>query len=356
MTSIYLYAVIPTGQKGVFDVAGMGDDDDQVRTIAHDGIAAVVGASPLADYRGLKRDRAARYLVAHQRVVEAVMREYPVLPVKFGTVLADETKVQRFLAQYEPLLRTTLRDLAQQVQMEVVVLWDLQQVFQQIGQEARILVLKAEIAGRPAEETIVERVAVGQLVQASLQQRRATLRHRVLDSLRAVAIDLVVNPPMDDTMVVNAALLLDEGNREALDRHVEQLDRDFDGQLLFRCVGPLPPYSFAILDLQAPSFQMVDQARRLLGLGTRATAADIKRAYRRQASVMHPDHNHGNLEAADRTAALTQAYQLLSQYAQGWAQRTGRNGQGACSFDQQSVEETLLVSIRRQEASGRPSP
>jgi len=68
MTTTYVYAIIPTGDRVLFDeVAGADDEHDEVYTVPHCDLAAVVSASPLADYRGLKRDQAARYLVAHQR-------------------------------------------------------------------------------------------------------------------------------------------------------------------------------------------------------------------------------------------------------------------------------------------------
>jgi hypothetical protein len=74
MAAIYVYAIIPTGNQVIFDeVAGVDDEYDEVYTVPHRDLAAVVSASPLADYRGLKRDEAVRYLVPHQRVVEAVM-------------------------------------------------------------------------------------------------------------------------------------------------------------------------------------------------------------------------------------------------------------------------------------------
>ncbi|MBU1661036.1 MAG: GvpL/GvpF family gas vesicle protein, partial [Chloroflexi bacterium] len=63
MTATYLYAIIPTKYEIVFDVASENEDDYQVYTIPHNNLAAVVSASPLADYKGLKRDEAAQYLV-----------------------------------------------------------------------------------------------------------------------------------------------------------------------------------------------------------------------------------------------------------------------------------------------------
>lgn len=50
----------------------------------------------------------------------------------------------------------------------------------------------------------------------------------------------------------------------------------------------------------------------VLGIGPHATSADISRAYRRLARVVHPDSRPGDPAAAGQFAALTDAYGLLS--------------------------------------------
>ena len=63
MKPLYLYGIIPSNDKIIFDeVCGMDNDEDAVYTLPHNGVAAVVGSSPREDYRGLKRDEAVRYL------------------------------------------------------------------------------------------------------------------------------------------------------------------------------------------------------------------------------------------------------------------------------------------------------
>ena len=49
-----------------------------------------------------------------------------------------------------------------------------------------------------------------------------------------------------------------------------------------------------------------------LGLGADASTADISRAYRRLARVLHPDSQPGDAAAADQFRAITDAYELLS--------------------------------------------
>jgi len=348
MSATYIYAIIPTGEEVVFDVAGMDNHDDRVYSIPHGDVAAVVSASPVVDYRGLKRDEAVRHLVAHQGVVEAVMQEFAVLPVKFGTVLPDQARVHRLLAQGRKLFRTALEKLTGLVQMEVVVLWGLEEVFQEIAQEEPIAGLKAQVQAQRPQEMLAERVAIGQMVKSSLERRRGELEARLVAPLREVAIDLVVNPPMDDRMVTNVALLMDRSGCQALERQLEALDKEFGGRLHFRCIGPLPPYSFATIEVRVPSFPEVDAARRSLGVGEMASLDEIKVRYRRAASRLHPDLNPQAPETQAHMAELTRAYELLTAYAESYGLGAEGAQQAVCSFHREAVEQTLLIALQGQ--------
>jgi len=349
MAATHLYAIIPTGEEVVFDIAGV-DNRDTVRAVPSQDFAVVVSASPSEDYRSLNREQIVRYLLAHQRVVETVMRDFPVLPVKFGTVLSDESQVRRFLDQGQDLFLSALEKFARLVQMEVVVFWDIQTIFDRIGEEERIAHLKAKIAGRPAEATTDERIELGRMVQASLEERRGILRSVIVPLLENLALDVVVNPVMDDSMVVNLALLMDESRRGVMDGKLRMLDEIAEGRLQFRCIGPLPPYSFAAVEVRVPSFEEIDAARRQLNLGETTTFSDIKRAYRKLIRRLHPDLNPNDSEAEVRMAELARAYEFLTDYAERQA-RSAEDGESAvCCFDREKVEETLLIAIRRQES------
>jgi hypothetical protein len=350
MDATYVYAVIPTGDEVNFEVAGVGDNGATVHSIAHGDCAAVVSASPVTDYRGLKRDEAVRHLVAHQRVVERVMQDFSLLPVRFGTVLPSESWARRLLEQGEPVFRSALREFAPLTQMEIVLLWDVERVFHEISQEGPIVQLKAQVADRPAEETGDERVKIGQMVHASLARRRDVLRGLLVSTFEGLAPDLIFNPVMDDGMAANVAVLLDDDGRHALDERLEQLDSDLAGRLRLRCVGPLPPYSFATIEVQRPSFKAMDDARQRLGLGETATADEVKRAYRELARDQHPDLNQDDPEAEERMANLTHAYELVRTYVHSRTPNEDNSRQTYCSFDRRTVEETLLIDVRRQEA------
>ena len=360
MKPTYLYGIIPTDNKIIFDeVCGMDDDEDEVYTFPLNGIAAVVGASPLTDYRGLKRDQAMRYLVIHQRVVEAVLNHFTVLPVKFGTVLSDLSHLERMLYQGQAQFKRALSSLQGLTQMEVVMMWDMQRVFQEISQDEAIVQMKAQLAQQPADPTVDPRVVLGRMVKETLERRRSALGEQVAPQLRALARDNVANPILNDTIVVNLALLLDADGRKSLDTTLSQLDKAYNGQYTFRSVGPLPPYSFATVDVQTPSFEMVEACRELLACGSTVTLDEIKRAYYQAAKQVHPDLNNNGKGTEARMTALTQAYKLLTSVAESQVLvKAGAtdSAQGAaddfrCCLDRAAVENMLLISVRRQETN-----
>lgn len=348
MALTHLYAIVRADDSLQLGVAGV--DGAEVRTVAHGGFAALFSRSETSDYRSLDRERLLRCLLAHQRVVETAMREHTVLPVKFGTLLPDEALAREALAQGKSVFREGLRTLAGCVQMEVVAMWRLEDVLQEIAHENEVarLVSKAESASTGGSTD--GRVAVGRMVHLLLEQRRAVLRDALVQAFREIGGDLIVNPNLDDSIVLNMALLVDDSKRAILDRSLDMLDSTFAPKLSFRCVGPLPPYSFATVEIEQPAFEEVDAARRLLELGEAADAAEIKTAYYRLAGASHPDIDPDNPEAQERMSRISEAHKLLTRYAECVARRRGGSEVAVCSFDQQSVENALLVSVRRQES------
>lgn len=55
-----------------------------------------------------------------------------------------------------------------------------------------------------------------------------------------------------------------------------------------------------------------DDLYRVLGLSPGASAADVTRAYRRQARAWHPDARPGDPAAAARFREVTEAYEILT--------------------------------------------
>jgi hypothetical protein len=354
----YVYAIVASEDQFVLDVPGIEGQDDVVTTPPDNGLVAVVSPVTQSNYSYMSRKEAAHFLMAHQRVTEALIAHgqavdcdeyFSILPVKFGTVLPDEARVHYLLTRGSVTFRAALERVRGLSQMELLVLWDLQSVFQEIRHEQSILDLVDRTIGQPLEATVTDRIMIGQMVKSSLEKRRIETQSQIVNELRGVAQDSVINPLMDDSMVLNLALLLNDGGREILYARLDKLDDLFGDTLTFRCVGPLPPYSFATVEVQVPTFDAIDEARHCLELGEIATFGEVKRRYRCLAGKAHPDHCPDDPQATLRVMELKQASKLLTSYAESQMMQA-IHFDGMCDFRQPAVERTLIISVKRQEA------
>ncbi len=350
MSRIYLYAIVPAAERPPFAAAGMWAAKPQVRTIRGDALAAIVGAAPPIDFRALSRADAVRYLLAHQRVVESVMRISAALPVKFGTTLPDEAAVVGMLKRGASVLAAPLAELSQYVQIELIVSWNIDDVVREAAAEDAVVRLKAQIAAQGGGAGHDQRLAIGKMVKEFIDRRREDYRCRIVTAVRCVAADVVENALMDDRMIANLALLLAKDASDGLDERLAALDKEFAGRLNFRCIGPLPPYSFATVEVNLPSFEAIDGARRILSLGESAGLAEIKSAYHRQIRRVHPDLTAAAPPAGGDATRLTDAYKTLMNYAQALPSADGDDDprQAGYRFDRGTVEGSLLVTVGRQ--------
>ncbi len=357
MGATYLYGIVCSGPQEASLTGVTGVRGGRVYTLPLDGLAAVIGPGDLSDYHGMRREELVRILLDHERVIEEVMRLCPVLPARFSTVLPHEDSVAELLARGGPDFRRALDELAGKAQTELLVQWNLEEVFAEIGQSEEIAGLRLVAQAASPEEAVAARVEVGRTVQALLARRRAAIAECLLPRLVDLARDSVVNVTQNDGIVLNVALLLDEEGRRRLDALLPELDAEFSGRLDFRAVGPLPPCSFATLEVETPRFAEIDAARRLLRLPDVVTAADVKAAYHRVASAVHPDLNPDAKEAAVRMSELSEAHTLLSHFVRclttpGPRPADRRSAaRPTCSLTPAAVERALLFSIARSDAA-----
>ncbi|MCG2770026.1 MAG: GvpL/GvpF family gas vesicle protein [Anaerolineae bacterium] len=357
----YIYGVITSAEAISFGPIGISGRGDEVYTVPYRDLAAVVSDCPLVDYKAIRdKERVVRDLAAHQAVIEEVMQRFTVLPVKFGTTAKDEGEVETVLRQGHFALKEAHAAIQDKVEVEVVATWDLPSVFQEISAEEPIAKLKARIEGMSRLRSTPDRIKVGKLVYESLNRQREKYQQEILSVLVGCALDLQKNSLMNDEMVMNVAFLLDKGQQGAFDRRLDELDEKLGGRLNFRRIGPLPPYSFSTVEVRPMTYQEVQGAQELLGLGQEANLNEVKQAYYALAQEHHPDAQPGDKatdlsaksQAGERFAQIAAAYQLLSNYCLGQAAAQGitakKEAEGyRCSFAPAAIKESMLITVRR---------
>jgi hypothetical protein len=304
----YLYGIISGGGDTVLGVRGLAGAS-LVHNIAHDGISCVA-----SDYAGgnldtLPKEKLARCLVMHQTVVEQVVKRHPILPLKFGTVLADSDEVHQLLAQGHPQFSLTLFWIQDKVEVEVLATWAGGQIFEGNGSEPETLSVDEAL---PTEQ-----------IKASSPQRRQSYLERMAGFLKPVSVDVQPRPIDPGGMAVSVAFLVEGANLETFHERIKHLNALFYNQIDFQVIGPLPPYSFATVEVNRPSPEVIDEAKRLLKLNEVNDEVEVRKAYRRLAAEAGSDRVLGDKLAKARLMALRRASDLLVAYCRRQAEKDG---------------------------------
>lgn len=240
-TGEYVYCVIRPREPRAFATRGIGERGDAVRTIHFKGLAAVASASPVVEYEGSRRN-----MMAHTLVLEEVMQDFTVLPVRFGTVApSEETIREKLLGKRYEELNGLVEEMRDRVEMGLKAFWYEDVIFGEIVDEnADLRRLRDSLAGRSPEETYYDRIRVGEMVERAMVAKRVVDTEKILSRLRPLTYKTKLNKTITDRMVLNGAFLLDQDRDAAFDQAVKELDGELSRRLIFKYVGPVPPYNF----------------------------------------------------------------------------------------------------------------
>jgi hypothetical protein len=235
----YLYCIIGTAEARNFGPIGIGDSRDSVTTISFEDISAVISRSPLAEYP-LSREN----LLAHQRVIEEVMKDHTVLPVRFSTIAESAEEIRSVLRTRCREFKGLMRDMDNKVELGVKAVWkNMDDVFRAIAMaDGGIRRLKEKLAAKGASHN--ERISLGGLVESALKRRREEEAEEILRELRPIAVDARENRLHGDNMLVNSAFLVDSSMVREFDSRIRELDERCEGTVRLKYVGPVPPFNF----------------------------------------------------------------------------------------------------------------
>jgi hypothetical protein len=189
-----------------------------------------------------------RNLLAHTALLERVMTQTTVLPVRFGTVAPGEDALNACIATNEAAFRTAMADIDGKVELGVKASWREGVVFAEIvASNAAVARLRNRLRDRPASETYYERVELGRQVEQALVKRRAAEAEAILAELAPLADREAELKTLDDDMVLNRAFLVSRANEPQFDARMRALSESQEARMVFRYIGPVPPYNFVQL-------------------------------------------------------------------------------------------------------------
>jgi hypothetical protein len=302
----------------------------------------VVSDSEIVDYSHMPKDTLGRLLVSHQQLVEKVMAKHTIIPMRLGTFASSDEEVREILSKGYRTIKDIFERAKDSIEIDIVAtLNDLKSFLQEVSEEDEIRQLKQSLLNKEGGITIDDQMKVGVLVKRHLDKKKEMFANQIQAALGEIAQNLKAHDLMDDKMVLNTAFLVSQTRRKEFERKLDELNDKFEEKLNFRCVGPLPPYSFYTLEVKKPQFEEIDWAKKKLGLEKDfITAIEIKKAHRKTALTCHPDKNPDTPNIEQKFDEMTRAYKILLDYYR--ASNQDEHDEG-CYLNEEAFEKNALL-------------
>jgi len=242
----YLYCIINENDGRNFGPMGIGGRGDIVSTIGFNDISAVISNTPMTRYV-ISREN----LTQHEKVIETVMKEYTILPVRFCTIADGAEEIRTLLRKRYSEFKGLLRDMDNKIEMGVKGYWkEMPQVFQEIDQgDSSVQGLKEECERWPEDKNI--KGELGKAVEKALSLKKAEESWTLVNRLRRISVDVKEKEPRTDPMVFNVACLIDRTREREFDYLIDELAEKHGERFSFSYVGPAPPFHFVNIEIKA---------------------------------------------------------------------------------------------------------
>jgi hypothetical protein len=185
-------------------------------------------------------------VIAHSRVLDSFAAQGAVIPVRFGSVLADPSDVvDELLAPNAEQLREVLDDLAGMCQLTLQARYVEETVLSEVVEETpEIAELRAQTRDLPEDVSYPARVRLGELVARVMDSKRDLDGQAILDVLAPLAVEHRVRAGSGLDHLADIAFLVADERRNAFEDAAEELAAGFHGRARLRLMGPVAPYDF----------------------------------------------------------------------------------------------------------------
>ena len=238
-TGYYVYGILPGDVELTEEIKGIGDREV---TLVRDGeLAALVSEVELLGPLGTAED-----LQAHKEILDSVAAGAPVLPLRFGAVVASEDAVvSELLEPHRDEFAAALEELEGRAEYVIKGQYVESAILEEIlSENSEAAQLRDTIRGQDADATREQRIRLGEIINNAVADKREEDTRQLLSVMEGHAVASVVRDPTDELEAVNIAFLVEEDKADELDQEAEDLEADWEGRVELRVLGPMAPYDF----------------------------------------------------------------------------------------------------------------
>ncbi|MDP2930638.1 MAG: GvpL/GvpF family gas vesicle protein [bacterium] len=241
----YIYGIIRHDGPLDYGPIGMGKRADVVYGVNFNGITAIVSNSPIIIYEARRVN-----MITHEKVLEEVMKDFTVLPVRFSTISEhdDDAGILRILEKEYNRCNNLLIRMEGKKELGLKILAHEAAMFESIVEKYdEIRSLKAKLINLPVDKTHYQRRKIGEMVAEALKKETENYKNIILNVLNPLAGEVKINDNYGEMMILNAAFLIKNTSEPTFDKAVSDLGEKYGRFMTFKYVGTLPPYNFVNL-------------------------------------------------------------------------------------------------------------
>ncbi len=243
----YIYGIIKNENPVSFGYIGMGNPAEKVYSINFRDISAVVSNSSVVQF-----DTRRINLITHEKVLETVMKQFTILPACYSTISKSSSndKIRYLLEKNYDQFCKLLIDLQDMKEMGIKVLVKKEAFFENIMENYdEIRNLKRKLEKLSFDQTHYQRLKIGEMVAVAFENESDRYRSQIITMLSSIADKMKINDNFGDTMILNAAFLINKNDELQFDEAVNELYNRMGHLLTIKYVGTLPPYNFVNLGI-----------------------------------------------------------------------------------------------------------
>jgi hypothetical protein len=238
----YIYGIVPGDVETNGDARGVGDPPGKVDVVRHGDIAALVSEIDTSQPLGRPED-----LMAHQQLLDFASTDAPILPLRFGAVVANrEAVTEELLAPHHDEFARALSELEGCAEYVVHGRYVEDEILKEVlSEDAEAARLRDDIRAAGNEDaTRDEQIRLGELISYAITAKREADTRALGDAIASHCIATSIREPAHELDAVNVALLIKTAEQAGLEKAVEKLARDWTDRVNVRLLGPMAPYDF----------------------------------------------------------------------------------------------------------------
>jgi len=233
----------------VYGVAAKTPDMSGLKGVQEAGVHALPAGDLAVVVSLIDLDRPPRSrsdLMAHSAVLDTLARSGPVIPVQFGSVLADLDSVESDLLRARgEEFRGLLTELEGRTQFVMRATYREEVVLREVvGGDQGIADLRMRTRSLPEAASYADRVRLGELVSRAVEEKRASDAEGLLAEVLPLTVASSPRAGSGMDHVINIALLVDKDRISALEETLEDLAGAAHERMTIRLLGPMAPYDF----------------------------------------------------------------------------------------------------------------